>query len=60
MRERLYTLSAVQRDRLIVELRAKGATLREIGRRVGMDHSGVRRTLERIERGGRGRDRKAT
>jgi lambda repressor-like predicted transcriptional regulator len=58
MRERLYKLSAVQRDRLIVELRAKGWTLRAIGQRVGMDHSGVRRSLERIERGGQGRDRR--
>jgi len=51
VRERMYKLSAAERDRLIVELRA-------IGQRVGMDHSGVRRSLERIERGGQGRDRR--
>lgn len=58
MGERFYELSATERDRLILKLRDQGLSLRAIGRRVGMTGSGVLRSLERIERGGAGIDRR--
>jgi transcriptional regulator of acetoin/glycerol metabolism len=58
MAERLYNLSAAERDRLIATLRAKGWTLSKIAARVGMSRSGVLRALERIERGDPGVDRR--
>jgi lambda repressor-like predicted transcriptional regulator len=58
VRERFYDLPAHERDRLILELRAKGWSLRRIGVRVGMTGSGVYRSLERIERGAAGVDRR--
>lgn len=51
MAERLYELSPVERDRLIVKLRAQNWTLEQIARRVGMSRGGVSRALERIKNG---------
>jgi hypothetical protein len=59
MGERLYSMSAAERDRLIATLRAKGWTLTKIAARVGMTHSGVIRALERMERGDPGTDRRS-
>lgn len=59
MGERMYSLSAGERDRLIATLRGKGWPLGKIGARVGMSRSGVLRALERIERGDPGVDRRA-
>jgi hypothetical protein len=56
--ERLYSLSAADRDRLIVALRKRGWSLARIAARVGMSRSGVGRALERIERGDPGVDRR--
>jgi transcriptional regulator of acetoin/glycerol metabolism len=58
MAERLYSLSAAERDRLIVALKAKKWSLSKIAARVGMSRSGVCRALERIERGAPGVDRR--
>lgn len=58
-RERFYQMPAAERDKLILELRAQGWTMRAIAKRVGMHHSGVERSLERMGRGGVGRDRRA-
>ena len=46
--------TAPQRDRIIVELRKHGISLRCIGRAVGMDAGGVLRALRSIEAGGPG------
>jgi hypothetical protein len=51
---RFYDIAAPQRDALIVRLRQRGMTYAQIGRRVGMTESGVRRALERIREGGFG------
>ena len=59
MAERRYTLAASERDRRIAELYGKGQSLRQIARQVGMSASGVSRSLERIERGAPGVDRRA-
>jgi transcriptional regulator of acetoin/glycerol metabolism len=58
MGERMYSLPAAERDKLIVALRAKRWSLAQIGKRVGMSRSGVLRALERIERGDPGVDRR--
>ena len=58
MGERLYSLSAGERDHLIVTLRAKGWSLSKIAARVGMSRSGVLHALDRIERGDPGVDRR--
>ena len=42
-------LTAPQRDKMIVELRRRGYSHRAIGKVVGMDASGVRRALQRIQ-----------
>lgn len=52
-------LAADERDRRILELYNKGYSMRQIARQVGMSASGVCRSLERIERGDPGRDRRA-
>lgn len=59
MAERRYQLSASERDRRILELYQQGQSMRSIARVVGMSASGVCRSLERIERGDAGRDRRA-
>ena len=41
-------LSPVQRDKLIVQLRRRGLTLAEIGKRVGLTPSGTKRALDRL------------
>lgn len=59
MAERVYSMSARQRDQMITELYEKGYSLRAIARKVGMSASGVCRALERVQRGGTGVDRRA-
>jgi len=54
MPDRIYTIPAPERDRLIVVLRRRGLTNKAIGARVGMSESGVRRALQRIRDGGFG------
>jgi hypothetical protein len=44
-------LTAYQRDQLIVELRRRGFTFRQIAPRVGMSPGGVLRALRRIGEG---------
>jgi len=46
--------TAPQRDKTILELRKRGYSYRAIGKAVGMDGSGVLRSLRRIEAGGPG------
>jgi hypothetical protein len=48
-------LAAWQRDQLIVLLRRRGFTYRQIAGRVGMSPSGVLRALQRIGQGRPGR-----
>lgn len=54
--ERRYTMSAQERDELIMTLRRRGVTLARIGRQVGMSKSGVARAIERMALGRPGRD----
>jgi hypothetical protein len=54
MPDRIYAIPAHQRDALIMQLRKRGWTHKNIGKRVGMTESGVRRALERIRAGGFG------
>lgn len=51
---RWYSIPAVERDRLIIQLRRRGWIYARIGKAVGMDESGVRRALQRIRTGGFG------
>ena len=51
---RFYTIPAPERDRLILQMRRAGFTHAQIGKRVGMTESGVRRALDRIRGGGFG------
>jgi DNA-directed RNA polymerase specialized sigma subunit len=51
---RFYAIPAPERDRMILQLRRAGWTLKRIGRRVGMSESGVKRSLDRIAMGGFG------
>jgi DNA-binding NarL/FixJ family response regulator len=51
---RWYALPAPERDRMILQLRRQGWTLKRIGKRVGMSESGVKRSLDRIRAGGFG------
>jgi hypothetical protein len=48
-------LTPYQRDQLIVELRRRGYTLRQIAPRVGMTPGGVLRAVRRIGAGRQGR-----
>lgn len=41
-------MTTVQRDRLILQLRRRGLTQAEIGRRVGMTQPGVKFALDRL------------
>jgi hypothetical protein len=51
---RWYALPAIERDRLILQLKRRGWTHKRIGVQVGMTESGVRRAVERIRDGGFG------
>lgn len=51
---RFYEIPAMERDRMILELRRRRWTHARIGRAVGMTESGVRRALRRIADGGFG------
>ena len=48
---RWYSIPAQERDRLILQMRRRGFTYAQIGQRVGMSESGVRRALQRIREG---------
>jgi len=48
MPERRYELGSHERDRIILEMRARGASLSTIGQRVGMSRGGVSRALARL------------
>ncbi len=48
---RFYAIPAVERDRMIIQMRRAGFTYAQIGKRVGMSESGVRRALQRIRDG---------
>ena len=50
-------LTAMQRDDMIVDLRRRGFTYRQIAPRVGMSAGGVLRALQRIGEGRRGAGR---
>lgn len=45
---RYYELPTHERDRIIVQLRQRGVTLKRIGQQVGMSESGVKRAIDRI------------
>lgn len=49
-------MTGVQRDELVVKLRAEGWKYREIADHVGMSISGVYTVLERVAEGRPGRD----
>lgn len=49
-------MTATERDEMIVTLRRRGKTLRQIATAVGMSTSGVSDALHRIAEGGRGVD----
>ena len=51
---RFYAIPALERDRMIMQLRRRGWTYKRIGQRVGMSESGVKRSLDRIRAGGFG------
>jgi DNA-binding NarL/FixJ family response regulator len=51
---RYYTMTALERDRVIRDLKRRGVTNKRIGQQVGMTESGVRRAWERISNGGFG------
>ena len=51
---RFYALPAIERDRMILQLKRRGLTHKRIGAAVGMTESGVRRALQRIAEGGFG------
>jgi transposase len=57
--DRYYKLGAVDRDKLIRELRLRGMSYREIGKRVGMSANGVMHSLRRMQRGRPGLDPRA-
>jgi hypothetical protein len=48
-------LTPYQRDQLIVQLRRRGYSYRQIAPRVGMSPGGVLRALQRIDEGRQGR-----
>lgn len=48
MPERRYALGAHERDRIMTEMRAGGASLSVIAARVGMSRGGVSRALARL------------
>lgn len=54
MSERNYTMPPQERDKLIMQLRARGWTLSKIAKQVGMSTAGVGRALDRIADGGFG------
>jgi transposase len=47
-------LTPYLRDRMIIKLRQRGLSYRAIGKRVGMDASGVYRAWQRLQAGGQG------
>lgn len=49
-----YPQNAPQRDQTILDLRKRGYSYRAIGKAVGMDGSGVRYALLRLQAGGPG------
>jgi hypothetical protein len=53
-------ITAPEKDRLIVELRRRGLTLKHIGAEVGMTAAGVSAALRRIPQGRRAHDPRAT
>jgi transcriptional regulator len=52
-------MTAPEKDRLIVELRRRGWTLKRIGNEVGMTAAGVSAALKRIPHGRPARDPRA-
>lgn len=52
--QRWYEIPTQVRDQMIVQLRRRGWTYKNIGKRVGMSESGVKRALDRIAGGGYG------
>jgi DNA-directed RNA polymerase specialized sigma24 family protein len=54
--QRYYKLGATERDKLIAELRLRGLSYREIGKRVGMSANGVMHSLRRMAEKRPGRD----
>jgi transposase len=59
MPDRYYRLGAAERDRVIRELRLRGMSYREIGKRVGMSANGVMHSLRRMREGRPGLDPRA-
>jgi transcriptional regulator with XRE-family HTH domain len=57
--DRYYKMSASERDKMIRELRLRGMSYRDIGRRVGMSANGVMQSLRRMQRGRPGLDPRA-
>jgi transposase len=59
MPDRYYKLNARDRDKRIMELRLRGMSYRDIGKRVGMSANGVMHSLRRMQTGRPGLDPRA-